>query len=167
VTHWISEKMKFVAVEHDEAERLSFLCTFRHEPRWAYRGQPINVGALVFKFTCEKDWVSQKVKTDVTLGYFDHLHGRVVLPDQQGYMLGMIERDGWKETDQQWEHGDMQPNTFRLDITITQSNLPNSPGEPPKVNELIAEYQVDLEEHPCLGNRRKSGGADGTLGIIH
>ena len=84
------------------------------------------------------------MKTDVTLGYFDHLRARVVVPDQQVYILGMIDSQGWKETDHQWEHGEMEPNTFRLDITMTRSNLRNSSGEPPKVDEIIAEHRVDL-----------------------
>ena len=38
----------------------------------------------------------------------------------------------------------MEPNIFRLDITIIRSNLANSPGLP-KVDELIAESRVDYD----------------------
>jgi Restriction endonuclease len=145
VVHWFSNKMKSMASEHDEAKHLTFSCTLRHEPRWRYRGKPINVGALKFSFTCEKDWVSQKVKTDVTLGYFDHLRGNVVVPNQHAYILGMIDVNSWRETDQQWEHREMEPNSFRLDITITQSNLRNAPGKSPAVDDLITEHRLDIE----------------------
>jgi len=47
VIHWVSEKMKFVASEHDEAKTIKYLCTFRPEPRWAYQGRPIMVGGLL------------------------------------------------------------------------------------------------------------------------
>jgi len=39
----------------------------------------------------------------------------------------------------------MEPNIFRLDITIIRSNLANSPGPLPKVDELIAESRVDYD----------------------
>jgi hypothetical protein len=145
VTHWISEKMKVVASEHDEANKIWFGCTFRHEPRWSYQGQPFMVGGLRFHFSVQKDWVAQTVKTDVSLGYYDHLKKRVVVPNKQWYALGSLDNEAWEEVDKEWEHGEMEPNSFRLDITITRSNLPNSPGPPPKVHELMAESRVEVE----------------------
>lgn len=145
VVHWISQKMKFVASEHDAANKICFLCTFRHEPRWSYHGQPLKVGGLKFHFTVQKDWVTQTVKTDVSLGYYDHLKKRVVVPSLQWYALGLINNEAWEETDNEWEHGEMEPNSFRLDFTIAQSNLPNSPGRPADVDALIADSRVDVE----------------------
>lgn len=142
---WISEKMKRVASEHDAANKIWFLCTFRHEPRWSYHGQRLKVGALKFHFTVQKDWVAQTVKIDVSLGFYDHLKKRVIVPNEQWYMLGVIDNEAWKETDKEWEHGEMDPNSFRLDFTMTRSNLQNSPGPPPKVDEVIAESRVDVE----------------------
>lgn len=109
--------MKLVASEHDMANKLWFLCTFRHEPRWSYRGQPLKVGGLKFSFTIQKDWVAQTVKTDVSLGYYDHLKRSVVVPDKQWYTPGMIDNEAWEETDKEWEQGKMEANTFRLNIT--------------------------------------------------
>jgi hypothetical protein len=39
----------------------------------------------------------------------------------------------------------MEPNTFRIDLTITQSSLPNAPGVFPKVDDLIVEHRVEVE----------------------
>lgn len=143
--HWVSEKMKLVASQHDAANEVWFLCTFRNEPRWTYHGRPLVLGGLKFHFTCKKVRVAQTVRTDVSLGYYDHLKKRVVIPHSQWYALGLIDRDAWEETDQSWEDGEMEPNTFRLNITMTQSNLLNAPGAFPKVDDLIAEHQVDVE----------------------
>ena len=139
---------KFVASEHDAANKIWFFCTFRHEPRWSYHGQPLMVGGLKFYFTVKKDWVAQTVKTDVSLGYYDHLNKRVVVPDKQWYALGLIDRDAWEETDQRWEDGEMGPNTFRLSITATRSNLPNAPGVVPKMDDLIAEHPARNTDLP-------------------
>ncbi len=104
------------------------------------------VGGLKFWFTVQRDWVAQTVKTDVSLGYYDHLRRSVVVPDKQWYALGLIDNEAWEETDKEWEQGEMQPNTFRLSLTMIRSNLPSSAEPPPKVDELIAASRVDVEE---------------------
>jgi hypothetical protein len=149
VIHWISEKMKHVASERDAAHKIWFCCTFRHEPRWSYHGKPLMVGGLKFHFTVKKDWVAQTVKTDLSLGYYDHLKKRVVVPDKQWYALGLIDRNAWEETNRLWEHDEMELNTFRLSLTITQSNLPNARDAFPNLDDLIAEHQVNVEWCSC------------------
>lgn len=144
VIHWIGEKMALVASENDMATKLWFLCTFRHEPRWSYHGQPLTVGGLKFWFTVQRDWVTQMVKTDVSLGYCDHLKNSVVIPDKQCYAQ-LIDNEAWEETDKEWQQGEMEPNTFRLNLTMTRSNLPQSTEPRPKVDQLIAESRVDVE----------------------
>jgi hypothetical protein len=144
VIHWISEKMKRVASEHDAANKIWFLCTFRNEPRWSYHTQPLMVGGLKFQFTCKKDWVAQTVKTDLSLGYYD-LKKKVVIPDKERYALGPIDRYAWAETDWQWEDAEMEPNSFRVNITITQSKLPHAAGVFPMIDELISEHRVDTD----------------------
>ena len=145
VMHWISGKMKLVASKHEAANKIRFLCTFRNEPRWLYHGQALSVGGLKFDFDIKKDWVAQTAKVDVSLGYYDHLKKRVVVPDQQWYALGFIVKDGWEETDRHWEDGEMKPNTFRLNMTLIESDLPTASGVFPKVDDLIAEHRVDVE----------------------
>lgn len=143
VINWIAEKMTLVASATDTATKLWFLCTFRHEPRWSYYGKLVSVGGLKFCFTVQRDWVSQMVKTDVSLGYYDHLNKSVVVPDKQWYAQ-LIDNEAWEETDMEWQRGEMEPNTFRLNLTIIRFNLPQSMEPSPKVDELIAESRVDI-----------------------
>jgi Restriction endonuclease len=142
---WVGEKMKAVVLDHHAASKISFLCTFRHEAHWSYHGQSLAVGGLKFQFSVKMDWVAQTVQTEVSLGYYDHLRKRVVVPDKQWYAMGLINNDAWAETDRQSEDCELEANTFRLNLTITRSNLPNAPSEVPKVDNLIAEHRVDVE----------------------
>jgi hypothetical protein len=145
VIRWINERMELAASDHDTASTIWLLCTFRDEPRWSYRGQSLKVGGLKFRFIVEKDWLIQMVKTDVSLGYYDHLKKCVIIPNNQWYSLGLFNNEAWEATEKEWDHGEMQPNSLRLDLTLTRFNLPNSPGPPPKVDELIAESRLDFE----------------------
>jgi hypothetical protein len=145
VIYWIGEKMALVASENETASMFWFLCTFRNEPRWSYHGQPLMVGGIKFSFNLQRDWVAQMVRTDVSLGYYDHLKKSVVVPDKQRYYLGVIDNEAWEETDNEWADSPLEPNSFRLKLTIIRSNLPKSDVTPPKVDELIAESRVDFE----------------------
>jgi hypothetical protein len=139
VIHWISEKATRIATEHDHAKMIEYSCTFRPDPRWTYQGRPIMVGSLVVKFTCGKDWVSQPVNPDVSLGYYDHLRKRVVVPGKQWYVEGLIDNEAWKETNKGWDDSEMEPNSFRFRFTVVKCNLPIAPGLSPKLDEIIAE----------------------------
>ena len=119
VIHWISEKMKLVAMEHDTADKIWFICTFRHEPRWSYRGRSLMVGGLKFSFAVKKDWV--------------------------WYALGLIDNAAWEKTESVRDQSELEVNSFRLDITIMQSNLPRSAGDPRGVDGLVVETRVDVE----------------------
>lgn len=145
VIRWLSMKMKLVASENDTANNVCFLCTFRDEPRWAYHGQSIKVFGLKFDFALRKNWVTQTIKTDVSLGYYDHLKKHVVIPTNHWYTPGVIDNEAWEDTDKEWERGEVERNSFRLDITLTKSNLPISPGLLPQVEELIIESQVNVD----------------------
>lgn len=145
VIYWINKKMKAVALECETASKVVFICTFRAEQRWSYRGRSLPVGGLRFDFIIKKDWVAQTVTSDISLGYYDHLKRRVVIPNDQQYVLGLIDWEGWEETDRQWSNGNLEPGGFRLKLTLVRSDIPNSPAPPPKVDNLIVEHRIDVE----------------------
>jgi Restriction endonuclease len=147
VIHWIREKMIQVAPENDSSERTSFLCTFRDEPHWSYQGRVLRVGGLKFAFTCNARWVAQTVRSEISLGYYDHLKRRVVIPPEQWYTPGTIDQEAWMPTDQKWEEGELEPNSFRLNITLMRSDLPPAaPEAVPKVDGLMSEFRVEIEQ---------------------
>jgi hypothetical protein len=145
VIHWVGHKMKVLASKQDNAKTLKYWCTFRPEPRWAYQGRPIMVGGLVVKFTCTKDWVSQEINPNVSLGFYDHLRKCIVVPDKQWYVHGLIDNAAWKETDRKWKDGELDPNGFEIFITMLRSNLQNAPGVFPKVDDLIFDERTDTD----------------------
>lgn len=145
VCRWFHEKMTLLATSDNKIEKFCFICTFRDEPRWFYQGQPLKIAALKFSFTNKMDWVMQNVESEVSLGYFDHIKNKIVIPDKQWYTPGVIDRDAWEDTKKQWEEEELEPNSIRLNLTIMRSNLPIEQGKIPKVDELIIEHRVDYE----------------------
>lgn len=138
----VSQKSKLLAMENDNAAKIVFRCTFRQDERWSYRQQELMVGALMFQFQTKKDWVAQTVRADASLGYYDHLRQTIVLPDKHGYALGQFDNRAWKETKQQWDDDALEPNSFRMSVTLTRSPLRNAPG--PSLDELISVQEVEL-----------------------
>lgn len=145
VVRWFSEKMKSLALGHDTGNNISFCCTFRDEPHWSCRGLPLKVAALKFTFSVRNDWVAQTIKTAVSIGYYDHLKKHIVIPGSQWYTPGVIDTEAWKPTDKEWRNVDLEGNTFQINLILTASNLPNAAGELPRIDELIAESQINVE----------------------
>lgn len=143
VVHWISDKMKLLASTRDVETDIALVLTFHHEPRWSYRGRPIMIAGLKLHFSVARDWVAQSVMADVSLGYYDHLKKRVVIPSHQSFALGMIDSLGWEQADKFWDPPELERNSLRVDVTVVQSNVPNSSGRSPKVDELIVEGRVE------------------------
>ena len=148
VLHWVRKKMTDLASADCGCTDIIYMCTFRHEERWTYREKAMMIGGLKLYFECKQDWVSQTVETDVSLGYYDYSKRTVVVPDKHWYALNLIDNNAWEETDRHWDDSEMKPNTFRLNLTIFRSNLPNAPDATPGVDELIAEQKVVPE---CAG----------------
>src|ERR1700680_180326 len=118
VINWISELSRKLLEQHENATSITFRCTFRQSSQWSYQGRLLPVGAIELFFSCSRKWLSQVVRVDVTLGFFDHLRRRVIVPNQQAYFSGFIRPDAWVETDEKWEETELEPGTFELYLTL-------------------------------------------------
>jgi hypothetical protein len=145
VINWISNLSHRLIREQEEAKSITFRCTFRRDSRWTYQSRPIYPAGVELTFACSKRWLSQIVRPDVTLGHYDHLLRGVVVPDQQAYMAGWIDREAWVEVKEGWTEKELQPGTFRLYLTSLRSAPPKSDSASPKIGELIAEQDVRVE----------------------
>lgn len=99
VKNWISELSRRLIQEHEDANKLTFRCTFRPHAGWTYDRRPISVAAIELFFQCSKKWVGQTIREDVTLGSYDYLRRSVVVPSNQGYFMGLIDRDAWVDVE--------------------------------------------------------------------
>jgi hypothetical protein len=121
-----------------------FRCVFRQHRGWTYNGSPVSVGGLELFFKCNKKWITQTVRVDVTLGLYDCIRRSVTIPDQQGYLMGWIDNEAWVEVDSGWEEKELQPNSFELYLTLFKHIPPIEGAETPKIEELILEQEIQV-----------------------
>lgn len=109
-------------------------------------GSPVLLKGFGFRLTCTVGFVSQIVRADVSLGHFNHATGRISVPPQQFYSMGMIDNEAWKETDSSWaEPWQMAPRSFGLRLTMF-APVPMLDGtETPNLDDVISEAEIKIE----------------------
>ncbi|MCY2952236.1 MAG: restriction endonuclease [Planctomycetota bacterium] len=145
VKNWISELSLQLIQGHEGARQITFRCVFKPHPGWSLNGRAISVAGLEMVFKCSKKWMAQTVRVHVTLGLYDYLRQKVVVPAKQGYMMGWIDQEAWKEVDSGWEEKELEPNSFELFLTMLHPIPPVGDGETPAIADLISEQEVRVE----------------------
>ena len=75
----------------------------------------------------------------------DYLRRTIVVPPKQAYWMGWIDREAWVEVDSEWEEKELEPNSFEFYLTLLDPIPPIGDGAAPKIEELIAEQEVQVE----------------------
>ena len=100
----------------------------------------IHLKGIGFRFECSKKWLAQEVQVDITLGLYDHIRKRHVIPNKQGYIMGEIDPDQWEEIDYPgWQLP--EEGSFELYITLLNPVQPLEPKEAPDLDALIIERE--------------------------
>lgn len=142
VKNWISELSRRLIQEHEDAEVLVFSCSFGPHDGWRHDHQRISVATLEALFQCRRKWVAQTVREDVTLGYYDSIRRSVVVPNEQGWFLGLIDREAWVDVDSGWEEKDLEPNSFDVFITLLNPFPCDEDALTPQIDLLILNSEV-------------------------
>ncbi len=94
---------------------------------------------------CSRKWFSQTVQEDVSLGFYDHIKGKVIIPNEQVYLIGEFNINGWKELDDEPEElkHDLEPNSFRINMVMLKL-IPKIEGYMvPPIDTLINEKSIE------------------------
>ena len=143
--NWIGELSLRLIQEYEDARKIIFRCTFPPTSVWTYKGQRLCIAGIELVFECSKKWVSQRVQVDVTLGVYDHRHRSVVVPDQQGYILGWIDGEAWVEVDSRWDEEELPLGSFELYLTLLNPIHPIPDTAIPGIEQVILEQQIEVE----------------------
>jgi len=144
VQNWISGRSADLIREHEDAKEIVWRCALRPHEGWSFNGRALLVGGLELTFRCTKKWLAQTVRVDVTLGLFDYLRRKVVVPSKQAYGMGWIDQEAWKETDMRWEEKELEPNSFELFMTLLRPIPPIGDGKAPDIARLIVDQEIRI-----------------------
>jgi hypothetical protein len=119
LVNWIEQDSLRLLREHPSAKSIKAEHAFESEREFSVRKKVFPLTGFVYQIECDTGWVSQSVRENVTLGSYDFLTGRVIIPSQQAYILGPFDRDAWEPCDAPPEEpAEIEPGTFRLGLTL-------------------------------------------------
>lgn len=152
--NWAAPLSKRLLDEFEGAERIRYTVRFRRPQEFAAEGVPVRLTALSLLLHCSRKWLSQTVRTDVSLGHFDHVSKRLVIPDKQAYILGPVVPDAWVPVEKGWEQEledlELEPGSFELRMTLYRQ-IPAVEGPTPDIDALVSETLVAT--NPTLPRR--------------
>lgn len=144
VWNWFASQSRELLRDHEGEAEINLSGALDPNAEFDLGGTPVHLRGFKARLRCSRTWVSQIVRENVTLGYYDHIKRKVTVPDKQTYTLEDIDRDGWTELEDQEQQPEpwtkpLQPGTFRLHLTIFQP-IPEIEGEsaPPLEDVLVS-----------------------------
>lgn len=150
IVNWLSQLSNKLMQEYEGKRKLVYTAAFKMNTVFTLDGAPILLSGLRVNMTCSRKWFSQVVRTDVSLGSYNHLTGRLLIPDQQNYELGWISPNAWNEMNidgepEEWSKP-LAPGDFLLNV-MRMNPIARVEGEKiPAIDDLISKQSVETGE---------------------
>lgn len=150
VVNWLCELSSKLLHEYEVKRTVVYTAIFKMDTPFTLDGAPILLKGLRVNMTCSRKWLSQVVQTDVSLGSYNHLTGRLLIPNQQYYSLGLISQAAWEEMNindepEVWSEP-MAPGDFRLNFTLMNPIARVKGENVPAIDDIIYKYSVETSE---------------------
>lgn len=142
VINWISKKSHQLISEHTGETQILVEYEFRDEVEFEHRGKLVQLVGLGVHLQCSTNWVRQTIREDVTLGSYDLLHQRLIIPDKQAWSVGPFDAEAWQPVEAPLPEQPMEPNSIRLDLTIHRSVPPIAGQGTPGLDEFVLGHAV-------------------------
>ena len=136
--------------EHQAAHQIDLTFTFKEETTFAEGAQPVLLTGLRVSMSCSKSWYSQVLKQDVTAGFYDHAQKSIIIPDEQSFFFGMIDRDEWKTTEEpqplpeQPQQSTLASGSLSVGIVLVNPIAPIGGLGTPDLTDLISEQSCEV-----------------------
>lgn len=139
VVNWLCELSSKLLCEYEGKRKIVYTVIFKMDTLFTLDHEPILLSGLRVYMTCSRKWLSQIVRTDVSLGSYNHTTGRLLIPDQQYYSLGWISQNAWEEMNidgepEEWSKP-LEPGDFRFNFTLMNPIAPVEGENAPAIDD--------------------------------
>jgi len=150
--NWLHEQSVRILEEHGARPLVQAEYAFTAPQTFAHRSGSLRLIGLVLFMECSDTHVAQTVATDVSLGHFDVLQGRISVPHDQGYELGPFDSDSW-EPSPAAPDSPLESGTFSIGLVLLNPIARHASRPVPLLDPVIAESKVWFPEPP-VSNRQ-------------
>lgn len=152
--NWISGYSKHLLGRYEDATTISVDCTFGQPEYFEWRGSRFLVRGMSLLFMCSKRWACQNARHSVSLGLFDHIERRLIVPEGETFNIA-LESDGWKEIVEAPENAEMSSGDVRFESTaLAPVSYADRSGVPP-LTEAIYGCRVRTSALPAQHTHRR------------
>jgi len=142
VVNWINEKSRQIISEHSDKPYIQAEYAFRDEVEFENRGERVYLIGLVFHLHCSTSWVRQTIREDVTLGSYDLIQRKLIIPDKQALSIGPFATDAWEPVEPPPPEVPIESNSIRLQLTLLRPVSPIAVANTPQLDELVLEHAI-------------------------
>jgi hypothetical protein len=146
VVNWIQGKSAELLRLHPGNFHIVATYAFKQPTEFDLSRVPLLLTGLRLRLWCSKKWYAQRVSVDVSTGLYDHITGKVVIPDQQSYLLGPFSFKDWHEVDAQTveDEPELAPGEFSLKMTLMNPVRGVPRKAVPDIDALIGEGDTQV-----------------------
>ena len=146
LVNWIRQDSLRLLHRYQEAQFIKAEYAFLAEHPFTIGANSYLLTGFGYRLECTTIWVTQTVREDVTLGFYDILRKRTTIPDQQAYTLGPFDRNAWVEcAAAPVKEPEIEPGTLNLGLALFAS-VPGMDGfGVPDVDSIIRERAETVE----------------------
>jgi hypothetical protein len=142
ITNWLNKHSQEILLAHPGKQTIRETLVFKELLPVTIKGEEILLRGITLTMFCSIAWFQQKVKENLTLGFFDHLTRQFILPPGQSWIFGPIDKLGWKRLKRCPK--DIQKSNVELSMTLLNPIKSIEGFDMPLLDEFILESKVDL-----------------------
>jgi len=146
VVNWLHDLSLKLLESNDIKNKIEAVFSFKKETLFHVDQIPIMLRGFHIIASCSQKWLFQTVREDVSLGYYDHISRKVVIPNEQVWTIGPIDRDAWKELDIAPEEltSEIEDNSFRFSLKLYNCIKKIKNYETPAIDNIIDEKKIEI-----------------------
>ena len=146
--NWLRERSQYLLQNYENEAKITETIAFKEEIPFILEGVSITLRGLRVEMVCSRKWLSQTVREDVSLGLYNHITCRLVVPNKQLWSMGSIDQENWKEVEidgepEEWTKP-LEPGNFCVNLILFNSILGFEGEKIPAIDDLIGERRIDL-----------------------
>lgn len=151
VLNWLSEMSKELLYKYEGEPKVIYTAAFKSDTPFTLQGVPVLLLGLRFEMMCSRKWLSQISSVDVSLGSYNHITRRVIIPASQSYYPYTIDMEAWKEMDvdvepEYWSRP-LEPDSFEIYIVLHKLMISIEGENAPPISELIDDHSIETGNH--------------------
>ena len=144
LVNWLSQKSRELVGQYPDEAHIRAEYVFKCQLEFTFKGAVFGLIGLALDLNCSSCWVCQTVREDVSLGSYDFLKRQVMVPSQQYWSLGPFDNKAWRPTDPPPSEAPLEPNSFRLGLTLLNPIHPAADGSLPELDQHVQVPAIKL-----------------------